>query len=167
MKLREHQSQIVDTMQKHSKGQIIVPTGGGKTICMIKDAERHLFNLGNRDNKTIVIVAPRILLAQQLCAEFVEHITNINILHVHSGETPYETTTAIEKIYFWHKNSSGHKVIFSTYQSLHKVMRSTIDVDTIYFDEAHNSVQKNYIEAVKHFATKVSRAYFFLSLIHI
>ena len=161
MKLREHQSQIVDTMQKHSKGQIIVPTGGGKTICMIKDAERHLFNLGNRDNKTIVIVAPRILLAQQLCAEFVEHITNINILHVHSGETPYETTTAIEKIYFWHKNSSGHKVIFSTYQSLHKVMRSTIDVDTIYFDEAHNSVQKNYIEAVKHFATKVSRAYFF------
>ena len=47
MKLREHQSQIVDTMQKHSKGQIIVPTGGGKTICMIKDAERQLFNLGN------------------------------------------------------------------------------------------------------------------------
>ena len=161
MKLREHQTEVVDTMQKHSKGQIIVPTGGGKTICMIKDAERHLFNLGNRDNKTIVIVAPRILLAQQLCAEFVEHITNINILHVHSGETPYETTTAIDKIYFWHKNSSGHKVIFSTYQSLHKVMRSTIDVDTIYFDEAHNSVQKNYIEAVKHFATKVSRAYFF------
>ena len=62
MKLREHQSQIVDTMQQHSKGQIIVPTGGGKTICMIKDAERQLFNLGNRDNKTIVVVAPRILL---------------------------------------------------------------------------------------------------------
>ena len=161
MKLREHQSQIVDTMQKHSKGQIIVPTGGGKTICMIKDAERHLFNLGNRDNKTIVIVAPRILLAQQLCAEFVEHITNINILHVHSGETPYETTTAIEKIYFWHKNSRGHKLIFSTYQSLHKVMRSTIDVDTIYFDEAHNSVQKNYIEAVKHFSRIADRSYFF------
>ena len=161
MKLREHQSEIVDTMQKHSKGQIIVPTGGGKTICMIKDAERHLFNLGNRDNKTIVIVAPRILLAQQLCAEFIEHITNVNILHVHSGETPYETTTAIDEINLWHKNSSGHKLIFSTYQSLHKVMTSKIDVDTIYFDEAHNSVQKNYIEAVKHFATKVSRSYFF------
>ena len=166
MKLREHQSQIVDTMQKHSKGQIIVPTGGGKTICMIKDAERQLFNLGNRDNKTIVVVAPRILLAQQLCKEFMEVLTGAmltdkNVLHVHSGETPYQTTTAIDKIYFWHKNSRGHKLIFSTYQSLHKVMRSTIDVDTIYFDEAHNSVQKNYIESVKHFATKVSRSYFF------
>jgi len=166
MKLREHQSQIVDTMQEHSKGQIIVPTGGGKTICMIKDAERHLFNLGNRDNKTIVIVAPRILLAQQLCAEFMEVLTGVmltdkNVLHVHSGETPYETTTAIEKIYFWHKNTRGHKLIFSTYQSLHKVMRSTIDVDTIYFDEAHNSVQKNYIEAVTHFSSWASRCFYF------
>ena len=153
-------------MQMHSKGQIIVPTGGGKTICMIKDAERQLFNLGNRDNKTIVIVAPRILLAQQLCEEFMEVLTGVvftskNVLHVHSGETPYETTTAIEKIYFWHKNTRGHKLIFSTYQSLHKVMRSTIDVDTIYFDEAHNSVQKNYIEAVTHFSKKADRKYFF------
>ena len=166
MKLHEHQKHVVDTMQKHSKGQIIVPTGGGKTMCMIKDAERHLFNLGNRDNKTIVIVAPRILLAQQLCKEFMEILTGAmltdkNVLHVHSGDTQYETTTAIEKIYFWHKNSSGHKLIFSTYQSLHKVMRSTIDVDTIYFDEAHNSVQKNYIEAVKHFSRIADRSYFF------
>ncbi len=166
MKLREHQARIVDTMQKHSKGQIIVPTGGGKTICMIKDAERQLFNLGNRDNKTIVIVAPRILLAQQLCKEFMEILTGAvltskNVLHVHSGETPYETTTAIEKIYFWHKNTRGHKLIFSTYQSLHKVMRSTIDVDTIYFDEAHNSVQKNYIEAVTHFSGRADRSFYF------
>jgi len=166
MKLREHQSQIVDTMQKHSKGQIIVPTGGGKTICMIKDAERQLFNLGNRDNKTILIVAPRILLAQQLCEEFMEILTGAvltskNVLHVHSGETPYKTTTQKDEIYLWYKNIRGHKLIFSTYQSLHKVMRSTIDVDTIYFDEAHNSVQKNYIEAVTHFSNIADRKYFF------
>ena len=40
MKLRPHQERIIDTLATESKGQIIVPTGGGKTICMIKDAER-------------------------------------------------------------------------------------------------------------------------------
>ena len=37
--------------------------------------------------QTIVVVAPRILLANQLCSEFLEHIDNVEVLHVHSGET--------------------------------------------------------------------------------
>ena len=37
-----------------------------------------------------------------------------------------------------------------------------VDVDTIYFDEAHNSVQKNFFPAVEHIATSIfTRAYFF------
>ena len=160
MKLREHQTEVVDTMQKHSKGQIIVPTGGGKTICMIEDA-KHQFTM-NSVSKTIVVVAPRILLAQQLCAEFLEHITNVDILHVHSGETPYVTTTKTKEIEEWYHNSIENQLIFTTYHSLHKIQESLdIEVDTIYFDEAHNSVQKNFIEAVEHFSMFVSRAYFF------
>ena len=38
MILRHHQQRAVDLMQLHKKGQIIVPTGGGKTMKMIKDA---------------------------------------------------------------------------------------------------------------------------------
>jgi superfamily II DNA or RNA helicase len=38
MILRPHQQRAVDLMQLHKKGQIIVPTGGGKTMNMIKDA---------------------------------------------------------------------------------------------------------------------------------
>ena len=38
IQLREHQLRIVDKMNRHQKGQVIVPTGGGKTICMISDA---------------------------------------------------------------------------------------------------------------------------------
>ena len=38
MILRPHQQRAVDLMQLHNKGQIIVPTGGGKTMKMIKDA---------------------------------------------------------------------------------------------------------------------------------
>ena len=40
MQLRPHQQDALDAMEKHDKGQIIVPTGGGKTICMIHDAMR-------------------------------------------------------------------------------------------------------------------------------
>ena len=38
--LRPHQQTVIDTLQENRKGQIIVPTGGGKTLCMIKDAQR-------------------------------------------------------------------------------------------------------------------------------
>jgi superfamily II DNA or RNA helicase len=38
MNLRPHQQRAVDLMQLHKKGQILVPTGGGKTMKMIKDA---------------------------------------------------------------------------------------------------------------------------------
>merc|ERR1712093_248347 len=48
------------------------------------------------------------------------------------------------------------------YHSLDKVKRSTIDVDTIYFDEAHNSVNRNFFPAVEHFATDwANRSFFF------
>ena len=53
-------------MSKHNKGQVIVPTGGGKTICMIQDA---IEQFKSDRLKTIVVVAPRILLANQLCED--------------------------------------------------------------------------------------------------
>ena len=36
--LRPHQQRILDRMLAYNKGQIIVPTGGGKTLTMIVDA---------------------------------------------------------------------------------------------------------------------------------
>ena len=38
MQLRPHQEQALQAMTDNDKGQVIVPTGGGKTICMIMDA---------------------------------------------------------------------------------------------------------------------------------
>ena len=40
MQLRPHQEQAIQAMIDNDKGQVIVPTGGGKTICMIQDAKR-------------------------------------------------------------------------------------------------------------------------------
>ena len=158
MQLRPHQIDATKAMFQHDKGQIIVPTGGGKTMCMIDDAEqRFRSTIGD----TIVVVAPRILLADQLSSEFLEHITDVSVLQVHSGKTHHDSTTNPETIKWWVDNTSGNKLIFTTYHSLHRVQESDITVDTIYFDEAHNSVQKNFIESVEHFSMYAERCYFF------
>jgi len=148
-------------MQAHDLGQIIIPTGGGKTICMIEDAKKQLENHGP---KTIVVVAPRILLANQLCSEFLEIITDpmVRILHVHSGETNHESSTKPGYIYDWAVQTwKRNRIIFTTYHSLHRIVESGINVDTIYFDEAHNSVQRNFFPATEHFSSAGTRCYFF------
>ena len=175
MKLRPHQERIVDNMSTNSKGQVIVPTGGGKTLCMIKDAQR-VFNSGNKwgfilkkpDRKTIVVVSPRILLAQQHCDEFEEWMglhpmLQRKILHVHSGDTSYDSTTNSSAIREWYsKQHKFNKLIFTTYHSLHRIQESGINVDTIYFDEAHNSVQRHFFPATEFFAGMDNvRCYFF------
>ena len=38
MQLRPHQNEALAKMRLRKKGQVIVPTGGGKTMCMIQDA---------------------------------------------------------------------------------------------------------------------------------
>ena len=162
MQLRPHQEQAVKAMLRNTKGQVILPTGGGKTICMIEDAKNEL----SRTNtlQTIVVVAPRILLASQLSAEFLEFITDVRVMHVHSGETHHFSTTkvdAIREFNFHCANDGVNQLIFTTYHSLHKIVESHIVVDTIYFDEAHNSVQKNFIQSVEYFSMYADRSYFF------
>ena len=174
MKLRPHQERIVENMSTNPKGQVIVPTGGGKTLCMIKDAQRE-FNscswdvfLKKPQRKTIVVVSPRILLAQQHCDEFEEWMglhpmLQRKILHVHSGDTSYTSTTKSSVIREWHNNEYRYnKLIFTTYHSLHRIQESGIHVDTIYFDEAHNSIQRHFYPATEFFAGLDNiRCYFF------
>lgn len=150
-------------MWDNNKGQIIVPTGGGKTICMIDDCKTQM-ELGPQFGKTFVVVAPRIILADQLCKEFLEVITDpmVRVLHVHSGETHHESTTKPAHIYDWAVQTwKRNRIIFTTYHSLHKVQESGINVDTIYFDEAHNSVQRNFFAPTEFFSHDADRCYFF------
>ena len=159
IELREHQLSILSTLQENRKGQVIVPTGGGKTMCMIEDAKYQFTE--NSLPKTMVIVAPRILLAQQLCEDFLELIDDVDVLHVHSGETHYKSTTKADEITYFVNNSTENLLIFTTYHSLRRVQEAEIEVDTIYFDEAHNSVQKNFVEATEYHSMYANRCYFF------
>jgi len=160
--LRPHQERAVAAMGENTKGQVIIPTGGGKTICMITDAKNQL---QSSNPKTIVVVAPRILLANQLCSEFLELIDDVNVLHVHSGETKHRSTTKSNHIKFLNaisKDLGAHQLIFTTYHSLHRIVESGIKVDTIYFDEAHNSVQRNFFAPTDHYSSMDGvRCFFF------
>ena len=160
--LRPHQQRIVNRMSQSIKGQVIVPTGGGKTMCMITDAQRQFVEGYN----TIVVVAPRILLAQQLSSDFLKVIDNVKVMHVHSGETEHYSTTKPSDIGNWFcKNQlfGENGLIFTTYHSLNKIQQSGIPVNTIYFDEAHNSVQQHFHTPTRFFATTNNRRCFFFT----
>ncbi len=149
-------------MLAYDKGQVIIPTGGGKTICMIQDYLNHQYH----SCRTTVVVAPRILLAKQLCKEFMEFVsaTWTHVMHVHSGETDYFSTTKSDKIALFNNTAraAGEScIIFTTYHSLEKIVQSGICVDTIYFDEAHNSVQRNFYVPTEYYSRHARRCFYF------
>ena len=152
-------------MWQNNKGQVIIPTGGGKTICMIDDA---ITNMEVRHHgQTFVVVAPRILLAEQLCKEFLELLSpghNAHVMHVHSGDVEHFHTTKPEQIHMFAnvaRTAGENCIIFTTYHSLHRVQEADIEVNSIYFDEAHNSVQRNFFPATEFFSNESDRCYFF------
>ena len=162
--LRPHQQRIIDRLQSYDKGQILVPTGGGKTLTMILDTQRRHDSINN--GTTTVVVAPRILLAEQLCSEFLEVIdtANTHIMHVHSGETHHYSSTKADKIHMFAntaRTAGENVVIFTSYNSLQRIVDADIEVNTIYFDEAHNSVKKNFFPATEFFAENADRCYFY------
>ena len=170
MQLRPHQVEAITALSENNKGQVIIPTGGGKTFVAISDAVKRLKNVEvNTEGQTpttLVVVAPRILLAEQLSSEFMEvlerEVGKVSMIHVHSGKfKDIFSTTQPSCISAFTQVSLERQIIFTTYNSLHKIVESGIDVDTIYYDEAHNSVQSNFVEAVEYFSLHARRCYFF------
>jgi superfamily II DNA or RNA helicase len=160
--LRPHQKDAVAAMKQHNKGIVLMPTGAGKTLTMIADAKERFEDFGS---KIIVVCSPRLLLCSQLCSEFLEQgFDDAFVLHVHSGETKHFSTTNPQKIKMsveMCKMVGANTLIFTTYHSLHKLVESGVEVDTIYMDEAHNSVQRNFFAATEHFSGNADRCYFF------
>ena len=158
--LRPHQSSALNVMKQKDLGQIIVPTGGGKTYIMIQDC------IDNLDDNVTVIVAPRILLAQQLCDDFIQLVgdkvsPNLNMFHAHSGRTKHLSSTKPDEIAAWVDNTPSSKLLFTTYHSLSKVVESGINIGTIYFDEAHNGTAKSFFVSVNKCSQIASRCYYF------
>lgn len=161
MQLRPHQQRAFDAMQQKDVGQIIIPTGGGKTYIMIADCLHRL-----AQGQTVVVVAPRILLANQLCEEFLEFVDHkhVHVCHAHSGETHHFSSTNPEKISLFVNTArvAGESaIVFTTYHSLPRVVDSGIAIDTIYFDEAHNGCGRAFFGAIYATAQYAKRRYYF------
>ena len=85
-------------------------------------------------------------------------------MHVHSGEVVGNSTTKIDEIRCHAgvcKAANSHQLIFTTYNSLRRVNESGIDVDTIYYDEAHNSVRRDFFKEVAAATLTAKNAYYF------
>jgi superfamily II DNA or RNA helicase len=147
IQLRPHQEEVFSLMRKHSKMLTVAPTSAGKSIMMIADA-KHRFTEGE-SNKTILVVAPKLVLCQQLSNEFEKFIDNVNILHIHSGDTQHTRITDFLELAYWYEKTEGNKLIFTTYHSLDKIVRAELEIDTVYLDECHNAVNKRFYDSVE------------------
>ena len=144
-------------MRQHSRMLTVAPTSAGKSIMMISDA-KHRFTEGE-SSKTILVVAPKILLAQQLSEEFEKFISDVSIAHVHSGDTDHFRTTDFLELSYWCEKHQGNKLIFSTYHSLDKIVKAELDLDTVYLDECHNAVNKKFFDAVEQISKTAKNFY--------
>lgn len=176
MNLFPHQQNILDSLQRNSKGIITSPTGSGKTYTFITDSRRFL-TPGN----VVVVVAPQLLLSEQLFNEFDKHLSDVDFVwrQVSSeGKTfqrdrsklkfrvtpPKSPTTVIEDIresYRIAVKVNKPLVLFVTYDSLERIVSSMIPVSAVYYDEAHNATKSDNFNAVKFMSAHAEHNYFF------
>ena len=162
--LLPYQQRALDAVQKAIRGSVYIPTGGGKTVVMMEDARQRVLNA--LEPMTFVVVAPRILLANQLCSEFEEYLKDQNVayMHVHSGETTHQSTTRPAVIAEYNDTAIGsgkHQFIFTTYNSIGRVNDADINIDVVYFDEAHHCVKPSNFVCIAHTSAVAENAYFF------
>lgn len=162
--LLNYQNRTLEAIQKHNKGVIVIPTGGGKTVVFMEDAKQRIMNA--QAPMTFVVVAPRIMLAVQLCDEFEKYLDGVDasFYHVHSGETHHFSSTNPFQIKLHNTlalHQGKHQFIFTTYNSLPKVNQSGIDIDVVIFDEAHHCVKPSNFVGIAHTSQHADNAYFF------
>jgi len=161
MQLRPHQEQALEILSETDRGIVAMATGAGKTNVQIFDAKREF---EQEEPQTIVVVAPRILLASQLSFDYSKHISNAKFLHVHTrnGKVKHYHTTKATSIKEWTEiHQQHHKLIFTTYHSLKKIYQSGIKVHTFMFDESHNSTSAGFHEYVKNVSEMTKRCFHF------
>jgi superfamily II DNA or RNA helicase len=158
--LRPHQQNAIHSMNANNTGKIILPTGAGKSIVFIQNT---LEQFESSTPQTVCVVAPRILLAVQLSADYEKHIDNAKFIHVHSGSClRHYRTTNIQDIQEWHNiHKDHHKLIFTSYNSLKKITQSNIKVNTYNFDECHNSTKRSFFPHIEDAVKQADKKYFF------
>jgi superfamily II DNA or RNA helicase len=140
-------------------GRVVIPTGGGKTIleAAVIDWQR----ANNPHTRIHLVLAPRILLANQLIGEYRKFsgATAYRVIAFHSGHYEPEdekivwkeaNTTQYNDVVEAYKNAIKNNqdlVVFSTYHSMSKL--AGIEFDTVIADESQYLVSENFSDAWK------------------
>jgi len=168
---RKHQIEGLDAINRYDEGIIHLPTGAGKTfieeLAIVNNIDKAYLWLRSKnrpsDVPVFVILAPRILLSNQLYNEIKEE-NNIDCqyLIVHSGKTqdrnyrentldrPFRelksTTSTTDIIDEYKKAKSEHVplIIIGTYDSSERIVKSNIPVYMLLCDEAQYLVSNEF-----------------------
>ncbi len=135
------------------KGRFIYPTGAGKTVIQGLILKNMIAKGGNGIH---VVVAPRIVLVNQLLSEYRDLLgTSYIAMAFHSGnkELDYEkinwverSTTHAREVLKQHDRALSlgkDLVIFSTYHSLWKLVKQGIVFDTMIADESQYCIRED------------------------
>ena len=173
MNLYPHQQDILDALRVNNKGIISCPTGGGKTFTFITDSRRFL-----QPTQVVVVVAPQLLLSEQLFNEFDKNLSDIDFMYRQissEGKTfqrkqfrknwkAKNPTTVVEEIrdtYRIAQKAQKPLILFVTYDSLDRIVSSMIPVSAVYYDEAHNATTSDHFNSVKYLSAHADNNYFF------
>lgn len=161
--LREHQEicvkKVIGSLGETDRGQIIHPTGTGKTIIIMELIRRFLEIKEKREEKCrVIIFCPtldiiqqlyenvRSYLSQDICililASRLNIITDDGKIHANVG-----VNTIIECSEKYNK-----MIVISTYASCHKLLNKELMFEYAFYDEAHRTVGDD--KAIKAMITK-------------
>lgn len=185
MKALQHQLEVLEQLEKNTKGKIIIPTGTGKTFIQGLDLAKQIEKTDGFD--VYVVLAPRIMLSFQLLVEYQKTMYSKNInakyLCVHSGGSTEEnedmamlrlqnnidyshiksTTSSSDIKDEIRKSKKENKplIIFSTYNSSERIINGLgrQSINTTYCDEAHYLVREDFHFFLK--KVKTERLFFF------
>jgi superfamily II DNA or RNA helicase len=171
-----YQNRILQTKRENVKGIIVAGTGAGKSHTMGWSIQERI----SAGDSVIVVVAPRILLAQQLLRSIDSLIGKSAVFQhrlVYSGENiqrkekeltseqildvNYPTTFVgdIQKEKERAERNNVPLILVTTYHSLERIIESGIPISTAYLDEVHNAVSLEFSKSVKQLSLIAERMY--------
>ena len=186
--MRKHQIGALRSIESNSIGQILLPTGTGKTRVQIAAHLSDMVSKTNNNERGVYLIAcHRILLCKQLLNEFLELLVPMDmpfdVLIVNSDKVDkselsfrfreddsnfakkheVSSTTIKEDIKTYYdraKYRNRHLIIVSTYHSFDR-LEVIPNIDVCTYDESHETVSKDFSENIKTISDIITKKYFF------
>lgn len=180
---RLHQSKALEAISKSERGQVILPTGTGKTRIQVAMIVKDMLSKDGGFG-TYLIASHRLLLNKQLMDELLDLCLKcnlpVNALYVGSarhddkevydkyfydivGDFRVDYTTSRDAIKAFATETlaaNRHLIVVSTYHSFDNLV-CLDSIDICAYDEAHNTVEEEFHSNIEMVMPRIKRNYFF------